>query len=377
MDNTSKLNWRLFMNLKKVKNKNLIRWEVRGYSSGRNSKRIRRRFKTKIDAQKFIHLSKNLSSETPDGFQNEVSDFDGCDLFFLNEAENWINQKSQFLSASYIKRVEGIVNVLNQRFPNLVVKDISRKFLNELSHSLLIEGKATATVNRWIDVIRVVLSFSYENERISTYPLKGYKKLKEVRSGISYWEREQIEQFISFVDQKYAEEIVWVPLAYRLVLNTGLRAGELWGLRVMDLDSKRLLISIKRQFNRVTKTFTLPKSKKERSLPCPKYLMDRLLEHTSSFSNKNELIFRNGNAQPINHSNFRSRFFLQDIEDAGVEKIRFHDLRHTAITMMVDQGINITIVQEIAGHKDLQTTLKYLHLLGVSISEVSKKLLIV
>jgi len=199
----------------------------------------------------------------------------------------------------------------------------------------------------------------------------------EVRSGISYWEREQIEQFISFVDQKYAEEIVWVPLAYRLVLNTGLRAGELWGLRVMDLDSKRLLISIKRQFNRVTKTFTLPKSKKERSLPCPKYLMDRLLEHTSSFSNKNELIFRNGNAQPINHSNFRSRFFLQDIEDAGVEKIRFHDLRHTAITMMVDQGINITIVQEIAGHKDLQTTLKYLHLLGVSISEVSKKLLIV
>ena len=377
MDNTSKLNWRLFMNLKKVKNKNLIRWEVRGYSSGRNSKRIRRRFKTKIDAQKFIHLSKNLSSETPDGFQNEVSDFDGCDLFFLNEAENWINQKSQFLSASYIKRVEGIVNVLNQRFPNLVVKDISRKFLNELSHSLLIEGKATATVNRWIDVIRVVLSFSYENERISTYPLKGYKKLKEVRSGISYWEREQIEQFISFVDQKYAEEIVWVPLAYRLVLNTGLRAGELWGLRVMDLDSKRLLISIKRQFNRVTKTFTLPKSKKERSLPCPKYLMDRLLEHTSSFSNKNELIFRNGNAQPINHSNFRSRFFLQDIEEAGVEKIRFHDLRHTAITMMVDQGINITIVQEIAGHKDLQTTLKYLHLLGVSISEVSKKLLIV
>jgi len=377
MDNTSKLNWRLFMNLKKVKNKNLIRWEVRGYSSGRNSKRIRRRFKTKIDAQKFIHLSKNLSSETPDGFQNEVSDFDGCDLFFLNEAENWINQKSQFLSASYIKRVEGIVNVLNQRFPNLVVKDISRKFLNELSHSLLIEGKATATVNRWIDVIRVVLSFSYENERISTYPLKGYKKLKEVRSGISYWEREQIEQFISFVDQKYAEEIVWVPLAYRLVLNTGLRAGELWGLRVMDLDSKRLLISIKRQFNRVTKTFTLPKSKKERSLPCPKYLMDRLLEHTSSFSNKNELIFRNGNAQPINHSNFRSRFFLQDIEEAGVEKIRFHDLRHTAITMMVDQGINIKIVQEIAGHKDLQTTLKYLHLLGGSISEVSKKLLIV
>ena len=49
------------------------------------------------------------------------------------------------------------------------------------------------------------------------------------------------------------------------------------------------------------------------------------------------------------------------LKDAKVENFRFHDLRHTAITRMVEKGIPLPVVQEIAGHTKIETTMRYNH----------------
>jgi site-specific recombinase XerD len=85
-----------------------------------------------------------------------------------------------------------------------------------------------------------------------------------------------------------------------------------------------------------------------------------------------DLLFNNTTGQPMHHSNFRKRNFLIVVSEADVSPIRFHDLRHTALTLMVDSGINLKVVQSIAGHEDIQTTMKYVHLLGNSIEQVAQ-----
>jgi site-specific recombinase XerD len=85
-----------------------------------------------------------------------------------------------------------------------------------------------------------------------------------------------------------------------------------------------------------------------------------------------DFVFTNNKGTPICHNNFRSRIFALDIIESKVRKIRFHDLRHTALTIMVDSGINIKTVQFIAGHKDITTTMKYVYLLGDSLTDVTK-----
>ncbi|MBA2404308.1 MAG: tyrosine-type recombinase/integrase [Bdellovibrionales bacterium] len=53
-----------------------------------------------------------------------------------------------------------------------------------------------------------------------------------------------------------------------------------------------------------------------------------------------------------------------------LRRIRYHDLRHTALTLLVKKGVLLPIVQKIAGHKDIKTTMKYVHVLGKDIDDI-------
>ena len=64
--------------------------------------------------------------------------------------------------------------------------------------------------------------------------------------------------------------------------------------------------------------------------------------------------------------------FQADVKEAGIRRIRFHDLRHTATTHMIADGIDVKTVKEICGHKILKTTMDYAHLLGGAVKRVSK-----
>ena len=56
----------------------------------------------------------------------------------------------------------------------------------------------------------------------------------------------------------------------------------------------------------------------------------------------------------------------------GGRRIRFHDLRHTATTLMIGNGVDLKTVKEICGHKDIATTMGYTHLLGDNLKNVAR-----
>jgi site-specific recombinase XerC len=76
---------------------------------------------------------------------------------------------------------------------------------------------------------------------------------------------------------------------------------------------------------------------------------------------KGELVFMS-NGSSLDPDNFYKRNFQKDIEASGVERIRFHDLRHTFASHYMMSGGNLYDLQKILGHADIKTTERYAHL---------------
>ena len=84
-------------------------------------------------------------------------------------------------------------------------------------------------------------------------------------------------------------------------------------------------------------------------------------------------VFRGETGQPVQHKNFVDRMFKADLKAWKGREIRFHDLRHTAATLMVSAGIDLRTVQEILGHADIETTLNYAHLVESVVERVPER----
>ena len=76
------------------------------------------------------------------------------------------------------------------------------------------------------------------------------------------------------------------------------------------------------------------------------------------------LVFPNEAGQPLNHNNMINRFFVKGLNDAELQIIRFHDLRHTYASLLIEQGENIKYIQTQLGHSSPIVTLNvYAHLM--------------
>ena len=88
-----------------------------------------------------------------------------------------------------------------------------------------------------------------------------------------------------------------------------------------------------------------------------------------------DLIFPNKAGLPIDHNNLIKRHFTKALEAAEIEKIRFHDLRHTYASLLIEQGENIKYIKEQLGHASPTVTLNvYAHLMKKTNQEAAKEL---
>jgi integrase len=196
-----------------------------------------------------------------------------------------------------------------------------------------------------------------------------------MREGVGFWEQKEAESFLEFAARKYPKcsSKRWVYVAYLTAINTGARAGELWALRPSDIKHSGELILIERQFSTPINNFAPTKGKNYRSAPCNEHLRRELEDLIEA--NKvqlTETIFQSENRKPIFHRNFVKRYFHKDLREWGGRKIRFHDLRHTATTLMIAAGVDIKTAQEICGHQNVKTTMNYIHLLSESIRKTAR-----
>lgn len=361
------------MSIRKVKTSTgESKWEVRVHENGRGSKRVTRRFDRKNDAEAFVQdLKAELKAREKDPFAG----ISLRDRTFKEEAEFWFNDGKLRFTESHIKRAQGILKSLMNEFGNYTMDKFTPELLSKIQQAEKSKGLSNSSVNRKTEVITAILNFSTKQRRIPYNPSVGFRKLKRDSKEMQFWIQEEAISFLSKMNTLYPDgsKQRWVYVTYLMALNTSMRAGEIWGLQVHDIAPEGTSLWVRRQFNRVTLEFGPTKGKKARHVPCSEDLYVELQKLINNQRLKpDDTIFRNEKGLPVCHDNFADRQFMKDLKVWGGKRIRFHDLRHTATTLMIANGIDIKTVKEICGHADITTTMNYVHLLSGSIANVSK-----
>ena len=157
-----------------------------------------------------------------------------------------------------------------------------------------------------------------------------------------------------------------------------MRAGEILGLLWADIDFKEKVIHIKRTAYRVTKQGIVssePKTGKSKSkINVPQFVIDALLLHQERQAEKrakagtkweeHNLVFTNRVGGYMSREYYLGIKFKQMLKKANLPKMRFHDLRHSAATILLIMGVHPKQAQEILRHSNIATTMnRYSHVL--------------
>jgi integrase len=360
------------MAIKKVKtNQGETKWEVILYVNGRGSKRVRRRFERKRDAEDFVDDFKAKAKDAERiGFSGNVME-ERC---FEEEAEYWLNANCYHFSESHKKRVRGVLNEILPIFGKKAVVKFTPGFLVKFQNQQLKVGKTPSTVNRKTEVITAILNNSFKHRRIPYNPSAGFTKLKSKSAEMGFWEKHEAIDFLRCMNELHPKGSAtrWRYVVYLLALNTGMRAGEIWGLMPKDFSKDGHSIYVVRQYNYVAKAFGPTKGKNHRHVPLNDTLKEELLDLIKQDEvGYDEPVFKSKEGPAKNHDSFIHRF-LEDMKKWGGRQIRFHDLRHTATTLMLAGGTDLKTVKEVCGHRDISTTMNYVHLLGESVAKLSR-----
>ncbi|HFR4142331.1 TPA: tyrosine-type recombinase/integrase [Bacillus cereus] len=204
---------------------------------------------------------------------------------------------------------------------------------------------------------------------IARNPAALVDRPKAVKKEITVWNVEEVRKFL-----KYAKKSGRYYIAFLLALTTGMRQGEILGLRWKDVDFENGCVRITQTLSSDGKDL-LPYTKTKsgsRTIDLPEETVTALKKHwlfirrerERNCSYKNlDLVVCTEFGTPTHKSNIR-RVFKSIIKKADIPKIRFHDMRHTHATLLLLQGVNPKIVSERLGHADVRITLDtYSHLL--------------
>lgn len=204
---------------------------------------------------------------------------------------------------------------------------------------------------------------------------------KQVRHEIQPLAPEQARQFLDAVRGNRLEGL------YVAALATGLRQGELLGLRWRDVDLDGAALRVAVTLQRIDKEYRLlePKTaKSRRTLPLPPVAVAALRAHRIRQLEERlrggdvwedwqgaGLVFTREDGGPL-HASTVTHHFQKLLATAGLPRVRFHDLRHTAATLLLAQGAPARLIMEVLGHSQISLTMNtYAHVMPAALREAA------
>jgi len=213
---------------------------------------------------------------------------------------------------------------------------------------------APATVNRELTILKHMLKMAVKWELSSTNPAASVAPFPVQEGRLRYLAEDEIPA---------CKDQITSPWLYPLVvlaLNTGARQGELLDLCYEDIDSERGLIYFGRTKNRRLKTVPMNHAVRE--------AVDWLIRHRYG-----DYLFMWPWGDRVGRTTVYDAF-KKACSDAEIEKFRFHDLRHTAASYLVMNGVDLATVKELLGHREIEMTLRYSHLAPAHKAKAVEKL---
>ena len=254
-------------------------------------------------------------------------------------------------------------------FRGLDIRDITREKVKDLALACLQKGQSPKTVQKIIGCLSSLFSHGIEDELLAVNPaLKPGKFLPKIskRRKIEPLTREEVAVLLVTAKERLPR---YYPL-FLCAVRTGLRMGELLALQWSDIDWQGRFIEVRRNYTHWK--VTTPKSGESRRVDMSKeltqtfkdVLLERQIEAAATGVEVPLWVFPSETGGLLHPHNIRDRVFYGLLTKAQLRKVRFHDLRHTFASLLLQNGESPVYVKEQMGHSSIQVTVDlYGHLI--------------
>jgi len=269
------------------------------------------------------------------------------EVFFEDFGKEFLKLYSRVhRKAKTIQSHENSLQHLNRFFKGKQLSDVT----SESTAHYIAERKtrvSPATVNRELSCLKCLLNRAVEWGRLKANPIIRVKKFKEPEPKDRILTVKEIKRLLDAASPEIRPVLI-------IALNTAMRRGEILGLRWRDVDFVKGFILIENS-----------KSGRSRKVPMNGLVFETLW----AMKRETEFVFEN----PETRTNIkdvktafkgacgRAKKDPKDENDKGIEGLRFHDLRHTAASRMIEAGVDLVTVSKILGHATIQMTMRYCH----------------
>jgi integrase len=283
--------------------------------------------------------------------------------------ERWCDAKAPTLSPSTDRRYRDsgrlhLGALAGMKLARITPGDVQRLYADRLS-----SGLSGTSVRHLHNTIHCALADAVKWGLVVRNVCDAVDPPARSRVEMKTWSSAEARAFLAAADGDELEAL------WRLAITTGMRRGELLGLKWADVDFDAHALSVRRSLSRGASSRLIEREPKtqagRRRIALSSETVESLrrhrvrqIEYRLSIGiayEDHDLLFVNPFGRYI-HPNTLSTAFARLTREANVPRIRFHDLRHTSATLLLAEGIHPKIVQERLGHSDIAMTLnRYSH----------------
>lgn len=238
---------------------------------------------------------------------------------------------------------------LKPSFSGLALNQITPRIITDYKTRRLTDGASPASVRNELRLLSHAFNVAMKQwEWVKDNPVSkvSFKELK-ARSIDRWLTDEEEKRLLEISEGRLSGQLTDLII---LALNTGMSQEEILKLKWSDIDLFRR-----------TLTTTREKTKRTRTIPVNNTIMELFKRRTKVRPvNGSNFVFFNNAGNLIDAGKLK-RVFIRTVREAGIKNFRFHDLRHTFATRLVQQGVDLYKVAKLLGHKDISTTQRYAH----------------
>lgn len=361
----SKGNWRVTVSLGFDENGKRVRLKKQG-------------FRTKKDAEIFVTETMDKRNK---GYVAPVSNT----ILFKDYINKWFNEhKSKTLSINtYTNYKSQIDTHIIPLLGSYKLTEITNSMVQDFYNKLISNGLKPSSSKKIMETLNGCFKYAKKNKLIYVVPT-DIERMPVEKNKIQYWNKEEIDFFLDTIKNSRLYTPIFIDIL------TGLRIGELCGLRWQDINLEEGFIEVNNQviidktnkkllFSSILKTST-----SHRTITIPNILIEYLtgLKNTLNPLDTDFVVKSTDNSM-CNPRNLSMSFtkqvakYKESFEDMQklypnknfenykqLTQITFHALRHTHATLLIFNGENVKVVSERLGHKDITTTLNtYVHVM--------------
>lgn len=291
----------------------------------------------------------------------------GRDMTFGDYAKNWLetSKNSHLAHSTYIRYLSLLNTHLLPRLGDIRLQHLTKNHINAAVLGMSQTGQSPRSQQQARAVLSSCLSSAVKAELINHNPVTRSERIKQRRTEIKPLTALEVKNLLTTFQGTAMEARLRIALLY------GLRQGEALGLQWSDIDFNTSKVSIKKQLQNVNgkKVFVPLKSESSRrTLELDPITLKCLRSHKSQQALmksenyiENDLVFPAQDGSPKDDKT-DSRNWKSALAFCTVEDRRLHDARHTAATLLYDQGADIEVIRRFLGNSSVELTAKtYVH----------------